>query len=393
MPRILVGKVVGPQGPPGERGPQGAKGEVGPQGVQGPQGQEGAQGVPGERGEKGDRGEKGENGLTVSVNGVTHDESGNIELTPQNIGAATEEQFNELSQTDEDLLNKINVLSNPNSLINADFQVWQRGTRFSISKSSNVFYTADRWRFQTNSQLENATCEKTNNGFKLTTQSADYVYHVVQTLEHEYANKLVGKTVTLTAKINSNVSDDNIGLELWTEGKSYGFCKRKGDIFIGTFHVDTVNNNFGVTFGINNAMGFIEVEWIKLEVGDKVTPFIPRHYAEELALCQRYFEKININSFSGVVINEGNLPVSQVSADFKVQKRVVPTIYNSNLVPNGNVIVHLMGESRQLECTMTNPRVTIEGLRFDATSTIEGASTIGRLAVVESIVYADAEIY
>ncbi len=110
MPRILVGKVVGPQGPPGERGPQGAKGEPGPQGVQGPQGQEGAQGVQGERGEKGDRGEKGENGLTVSVNGVTHDESGNIELTPQNIGAATEEQFNELSQTDEDLLNKINVL-------------------------------------------------------------------------------------------------------------------------------------------------------------------------------------------------------------------------------------------------------------------------------------------
>ena len=96
MARILVGKVVGPQGPPGERGPQGAKGEPGPQGVQGPQGQEGAQGVPGERGEKGEKGEKGENGLTVSVNGIVHDETGNIELTPQDIGAATEEQIDVL---------------------------------------------------------------------------------------------------------------------------------------------------------------------------------------------------------------------------------------------------------------------------------------------------------
>ena len=34
------------------------------------------------------------------------------------------------------------------------------------------------------------------------------------------------------------------------------------------------------------------VEWIKLEYGDKATPFTPRPYAEELMLCQRYYRRV-----------------------------------------------------------------------------------------------------
>ena len=75
--------LVGPQGPQGERGfigmtgargPAGADGVIGHDGADGAQGPQGIQGVP------------GADGLTTSVNGVTH-VGGAITLTPSDIGA------------------------------------------------------------------------------------------------------------------------------------------------------------------------------------------------------------------------------------------------------------------------------------------------------------------
>ncbi|MGN6715520.1 hypothetical protein, partial [Anaerocolumna jejuensis] len=61
-------------------------------------------------------------------------------------------------------------------------------------------------------------------------------------------------------------------------------------------------------------------EWIKLEVNDHATPFIPRSYGEELAMCKRYYEAGDI-SFAvakGVVYE----PLSK----FSVEKRITPTL-------------------------------------------------------------------
>lgn len=55
MKKIILGRVVGPQGEPGlqgVQGPQGPQGEVGPVGSQGPQGVPGIQGVAGPRGSR-----------------------------------------------------------------------------------------------------------------------------------------------------------------------------------------------------------------------------------------------------------------------------------------------------------------------------------------------------
>lgn len=69
MPTIDLGKVIGPQGPQGERGPagpqgiQGERGEAGPQGIQGIQGEPGVQGERGPQGIQGERGPAGESGI------------------------------------------------------------------------------------------------------------------------------------------------------------------------------------------------------------------------------------------------------------------------------------------------------------------------------------------
>lgn len=67
MPTFDLGKVVGPQGPQGERGLQGlqgVQGERGPQGLQGIQGETGPQGEQGVQGPPGDPGAKGDTGAT-----------------------------------------------------------------------------------------------------------------------------------------------------------------------------------------------------------------------------------------------------------------------------------------------------------------------------------------
>lgn len=62
MPKIDLGKVVGPQGPQGQEGPMGPEGKEGPKGATGDQGPQGDQGIPGEKGPQGDPGPKGDKG-------------------------------------------------------------------------------------------------------------------------------------------------------------------------------------------------------------------------------------------------------------------------------------------------------------------------------------------
>lgn len=61
MPEIILGKVVGSQGPKGDTG------ERGPQGIQGPQGEPGAAGPAGAKGDTGERGPQGIQGLQGEV--------------------------------------------------------------------------------------------------------------------------------------------------------------------------------------------------------------------------------------------------------------------------------------------------------------------------------------
>ena len=79
-----VGSIQGPQGPQGEQGVAGPQGEQGPQGIQGPQG---VQGPQGEQGIQGPEGPQGPKGNPATVNGKSADDSGNIEITAEDVGA------------------------------------------------------------------------------------------------------------------------------------------------------------------------------------------------------------------------------------------------------------------------------------------------------------------
>ena len=66
-----------------------------------------------------------------------------------------------------------------------------------------------------------------------------------------------------------------------------------------------------------------EITGVQLEVGPNATEFEHRSYAEELALCQRYYEENNCTWAGYTVAAQGN---GSLLVNYKVTKRAAPTL-------------------------------------------------------------------
>jgi hypothetical protein len=84
----------------------------------------------------------------------------------------------------------------------------------------------------------------------------------------------------------------------------------------------------GQTGNIASSVGsYIQFTQIQYEIGKNATEFEHRSYGEELALCQRYFERIGGSRYS--VIGTGKhrtTSESYFNVVFQVPKRSVPTV-------------------------------------------------------------------
>lgn len=145
-------------------------------------------------------------------------------------------------------------------------------------------------------------------------------------------------------------------------------------------------------------VGTYEIEWTKLEPGTMTTPFISRPYAEELALCQRYYEVFaNAQKDYDIPVLEWSTNYSSMNYDFKVTKRVTPSlikstsssnygrvVYNNNSVLNVSAMqLYASGsdENRvQILCTLNGTPVVSSGISYD---------TLGS----DGMISFDAEIY
>jgi len=82
----------------------------------------------------------------------------------------------------------------------------------------------------------------------------------------------------------------------------------------------------------NTASATFDITGVQLEVGETATPFEHRSYGDELARCQRYFEKIFYNHV-GQFMNTGN---TQIGVNFSVSKRASPTVSSSGTIGYSN---------------------------------------------------------
>lgn len=223
-----------------------------------------------------------------------------------------------------DALDNMNTkFSNPNLLINGDFRnpVNQRGkTSYPIPDNT---YTIDRWKV-----LSNAGTLSVNDGYiKLSSNSSTSSYFI-QKIE----NIPVDDYITVSINVKSLTG----ALNVYIAGESQEECFSIYSSGITTYttsveFVDFMQLNIEA---INDAE--VELYWAKVEQGSVVTPFLSRIYAEELALCQRYYEKRTVVFFPYGGETPTTYYIAVNGSDHHATKRITPKLSVSAITDYNN---------------------------------------------------------
>lgn len=249
-------------------------------------------------------------------------------------------------------------LANPSILINGDFRkpINQRNFSRRSYTGSNWAYGIDRWVIGILDSTGQSECILNDGYISLKSKANDGCVNMYTLLENPQL--YYGETLTASFKYRIVEGQPNCVCaiaynNLIKNGVFFDYNKSENKLIAdGQWHVYTftytvsgekVNDNF-TSFLVGTGMlqknaddddytwvkptvdTQIDIEWAKLEIGSKATPFVPRPYAEELALCKRYYELFNATCTIGDKIgNEANKHVIS-SVSYTVEKRVVPTV-------------------------------------------------------------------
>ena len=260
-----------------------------------------------------------------------------------------------------------------NLLINGDFQVSQRGD-YTTAASANVSYFVDRWYtdvanpVSVNRQhitgIDIPGTPSISKGVRLVATSSGTSYTGVRQ-KIENPTQYVGRTFTYSGWVRSNtpnarltsygngspnqviVSEPHSGSGEW-EKLSVTFTLNSN--MVNGWFVSAFLSTAGIGSVEQVTGDYIEVTQLQLEAGKVATPFEHRSYGEELALCERYYQKsydkdayvTGSTSLSSVgsVDHYGSSDATNVLAQvyFRTQMRDAPTVttYDPNSSNGGS---------------------------------------------------------
>jgi hypothetical protein len=275
-----------------------------------------------------------------------------------------------------------------NRIINGGMTIDQRNSGASVTPASGaVTYVLDRWNFFV-TQASKLTVQQSSTapaGFtKSTLVTSSSAYSVVAADRFQTTQPIEGfnvadlgwgtanaQTVTLSFVVRSSLTGTFGGAIKNGDGtRSYPFTYTISAA--NTFETKSVtvagdttgtwatNNTSGilVTFGIgvgttfsgtagawasanyDSATGAVSVvatsgatfyiTGVQLEKGSTATPFEFRAYGQELALCQRYYQKLTLSIGQQYAAFGGNIPAA-TRVSFPVTMRAAPTVTFTNI--------------------------------------------------------------
>jgi hypothetical protein len=185
-------------------------------------------------------------------------------------------------------------LGRRNLIINGDFQVDQRGAS---GTSAATGYRLDRWLHAYSMSVTQSEGYAT-----FTDASGNDSTRIQQPMEN-MRRVLKGRTVTLSfkarrvsgsASMNARIAYTSNGYRDWSAGNinpTSEWQTFSGQFTFTDSEVTYINPVLLLYIGQNNS---IEIAEVQLELGSVATPFEHRSYGEELALCQRYYQKQSI---------------------------------------------------------------------------------------------------
>ncbi|THK38648.1 hypothetical protein EHS39_09075 [Ensifer sp. MPMI2T] len=260
-----------------------------------------------------------------------------------------------------------------NKIINGDFDIWQRGTALVISGGGAGTFMADRWRHSgtmlgttltvSRQAFSPGQVEVPGNPryFMRLDRTAVTVNNFGLDQFIEGVHSLSGKQATLTfyAKGTAGKILAIKSVQLFGSG---GAPSASVDTIIGTavlsaswqkfqftFNVPSIagktvgtngDDKLAIELGLNADQGVMiaDIAHVSLVEGDATgedDPFSPRHPQQELALCERYFEKsYDLSAAPGTSTALGALQHRNAVASsgiahgvrFKTRKRAIPSV-------------------------------------------------------------------
>ena len=223
-----------------------------------------------------------------------------------------------------------------NLLINGDMKISQRGNYTSLTSALAGGYYLDRWKtYQSNVNIQvihnlNQTLpdgSKSNTLKYVTTGSASTCYFGCQQI---LETALVpGRTYTMSAWVRSN----NPNMNLFANAGDYrAFSSGSGEWeYLSVTFISTTGNSFGFInyVGSNGTAAstgdYVEFTQIQLELGSVATPFEYRSYGEELALCQRYYQRWSGFDTAVMARYSANIGTANMMLQYWVPMRITPT--------------------------------------------------------------------
>ena len=209
--------------------------------------------------------------------------------------------------------------------------------RYYLAQRIEAFNTADlAWgtanaKTVTLSFLAYSSLTGTFGGF-IYNSAADYSYPFTYSIPTANTWTQISVTIAPPTAGTWLGSTNGIGMQI-------GWSLGAGSTYLGTAGSWASAQYFGATgqtnvIGTNGATFYIT--GVQLEKGSTATSFDYRPYGTELALCQRYYQQINGNSFVGTaaygMIGSGivyTTTQADISIPLKVSMRATPTISQS----------------------------------------------------------------
>jgi hypothetical protein len=215
-----------------------------------------------------------------------------------------------------------------NRIINGNMYIAQRATSATVTAGTGVPTASTGYpavdRFFVYSTGANVTAAQVSgsgsnrNLFRITGAAAVTAVGVGQRIEAVNSYDLAGQTCTLSVDLaNSVLTTVTWTANYATTTDTFGTIgtPSKTQIATGTFTVTSTLTRYSVNISVPSAAttgietlftvgaqtsGTWDIGNVQFEAGSAATPFERRQYGQELALCQRYYEKrYNINTVPG----------------------------------------------------------------------------------------------
>ena len=337
----------------------------------------------------------------------------NMGTTTTTLKGAIAEHENQIN----DNTTQLNDLANTNLFINGGFSVWQRGTSFNKGNE----YTVDRWMYDVEGDDKGKIVRHANGGvqIKLISNKRFWFMQRIE-LNQELKNIFSNSTVTLSFYVTTSAGVKiSPYIRVWSPSRNANIFLKSyeakatrqliecqitlGDLSsddwlgIDIFRIEEDNK-----FTVGDDL-YIRFENAKLELGTKATPFVPRLFGEELALCQRYYQTVKNNVDRGGIIAiqyHNGLGYVNYNIGLPIPLRIIPTMTYSLSVNNkGRFISNITGNETSIieDITLISRGTGVDAINVSnlfLRSSLNTPTSYPRFGWVDGFtLYLDSEIY